>query len=615
MSDPSQPYRIGRLLGRGAVASVHEVFDSEGQRFAGKFLHASRDGDEVAVTRFAQEAALLRGLDHPNLVRVDGPAQGEGEAGERRAFVRMELVDGVGLDVVIAREAPLPESRVIEFGRQLAAGLAYAHGHGIVHRDLKPANVLVAELDTGPGVLKIADFGMARASSLSGIDADALTILGTPDYMAPESLDPIAVDARADLYALGCMLYEMLTGEVPYSAATPFGTLARHRDDPVPTLADAISPELRSLVEALMAKSPADRPPSAGVVAERLATLARAALDPNPQALALVPSVAGSRCAGCGHALLEHLAMCLNCGLSAVTVERGEHCVIITGPGEVGDKLDSAMRDRLREWLASNPQIGLAAAKALESKIPRLPVVFVSSVAERSAQAIVTSLAALGFASEAHAGSSLKHPMVRSKAGKLVGRVGLIALTSMGGIWQTGVAAPVILGVGALAAMIGMSIHSAKAVTRSVGAAPDVLSPGLRTAFDRVEQIAPALPEARHRHALRAVVRQSLDLRKQLGPDQVDEELAGAVTLASATTASLARIDADLRSRDLNDGAPETRELLHQRDHLAGRMAELSGSLETLRIRARSGRGPVETDESLDDLRARVEALEEVQAL
>jgi serine/threonine protein kinase len=630
MTESQQVYRIGRLLGRGAVASVHEVFDAEGQRFAGKFLHASRDGDEVAAARFAQEAELSQGLDHDNIVRVYGHAEGIDDAGVRRRFVRMELVEGVGLDVLIARSAPLPEARAIEFGRQLAAGLAHAHGRGIVHRDLKPANVLVAEPESDAPVLEIADFGMARASSLSGVDAGALAIVGTPDYMAPESIDPIAVDARADLYALGCILFEMLTGEVPFPAATPFGTLARHRDDPIPSLPDAISPQLRSLVEALMAKSPADRPPSAGVVAERLDALAR-----RETALAVVTDPVGSRCAGCGQELLEHVGVCLNCGLAAVTLEPGKHCVIITGPGEAGDKLDSVMRDRLRGWLEANPQLGLVAGKWLESRIPRMPVVFASSLSERSAEAIVSSLSALGFVAETLPGISLKHPLVRAKARKLIGRIAVIALTSMGGIWQTGVGAIVILSLGALTAMVGTSIHSARAVTRKVGGEAEALSEGLRAAFDRVESIAPALREARHRHALRAVVRQSLDLRRQLGPAHVDNELANAITRASVTTASLAHIDGQLRERDLNDGTPETRELLHQRDRLAGRMAELSGTLETLRIRSswiraaqspsppaqirssriRAGGVEAETDASLDELRAQIEALEEVQAL
>ena len=608
MSEPLPLHRIGRLLGRGAVASVHEVFDDAGNRFAGKLLHASRDGDEVAATRFAQEAALLAGIVHPNLVRVDGEAEGVDEQGERRSFVRMELVEGEGLDEFLAKRGPLSSTQAIEFGRQLAEGLAHAHGRGIVHRDLKPANVLVDAPDSGRPELKIADFGMARASSLSGVSADALTILGTPDYMAPESLDPIAVDARADLYALGCMLFEMVTGTVPYPAATPFGILRRHRDDPLPVLDDAIHPELRALIHALLAKSPADRPSSAGLVAERLGLIGSGTTT----ALALAAPHVGASCLRCGQALVEHINVCLNCGLSTVHISPGRHSVLIVGPGEIGDKLDTALRGKLIEWLGSNPQLGLEASKALTKRIPRMPVVIASSVSPRSAEALVRTMQVLGLQAIAHEGMALRHPMVRKKTVKIAGRIGLIALTSMGGLWQFGWAAVALL-IGAVGAIVGSSIYSARAVTEHGDRAP-ALGPGLRDAFDRVESVAGSLEEARHRHALRAVVRQSLDLRELLGPEHSDTELASAVDQASVTTAALAKIDADLRTRDLNDGGAETRALLHERDQLAGRMAELSGELEALRIRARRKQGGGELELELDELRNRVEALEEVMA-
>jgi len=610
MSDPLPLHRIGRQLGRGAVASVHEVFDDEGRRYAGKLLHASRDGDTVAAARFAQEAALLAGIDHPNLVRVDGEAEGVDEHGQRRSFVRMELVDGLGLDELLARRGPLAHDQAVEFARQLAAGLAHAHGRGIVHRDLKPANVLVDDPEGTP-VLKIADFGMARASSLSGVSADALTILGTPDYMAPESLDPIAVDARADLYALGCMLYEMLTGRVPYPAATPFGILRRHRDDPLPELDDSVAPELRAVVHALLAKSPADRPSSAGTVAERLA---RIAAGPGTTALELAAPTVNSRCVRCDHSLVEHINVCLNCGLSTVHITPGDHSVVIVGPGEVGDKLDTALRGKLLEWLESNPQLGLDPDKALTKRIPRMPVVLASRVSERSAEALIRTLQVLGFAALSYKGLAIKHPLVRKKTTKIAGRIGVIALTSMGGMWQFGWAA-VALAVGAIGAILGSGIYSARAVT-SRGQTSAPLGPGLRAAFDRVEAVAGSLEEPRHRHALRAVVRQSLDLRELLGPEHSELELASAVDRASATTAALARIDAELRTLDLHDGGAETRALLHERDQLAGRMAELSGSLEALRIRARRGstEAPGEHELELEDLRDRVEALEEVMA-
>jgi serine/threonine protein kinase len=414
MSESPATHRIGRLLGRGAVASVHEVQDAKGHKFAGKLLHASRDGDLSARARLAQEARLLEGLEHPNIVAVHGLARGVDEAAVEWEFVCMELVEGCGLDVLVARDAPMSEVRVAGFGRQLAEGLAHAHAHGVVHRDLKPANVLVADPDGDQPVLKIADFGMARASSLSGLDPGALTVLGTPDYMAPETLEPLAVDARTDLYALGCMLYEMLTGGVPFPAATPFGILRRHREDPIPRLPEHVSLGMRAMVESLLAKSPADRPASATIVARRLASIVdgESALVPMSSGADSI----GSACASCGQPLVDHVAVCLNCGLPSATLERGGHSVVITGPGEVGDKMDSKLRQQLRRWLEQNPQLGLRGDKWLEKRIPRMPIVFVTRISQRSANAIVASLAALGFSAEAIEGGGLRHPKIRDKA-------------------------------------------------------------------------------------------------------------------------------------------------------------------------------------------------------
>ena len=238
-------YRIGPSLGVGAIASVVEVTGPTGERHAAKILHASQQLDEAAVARFEQEAELLARLDHDNLVRSHGFVEIEGQR-----MLLMELVEGPTLAQLIARAAPLPEQQLLELGRGIAAGLAHAHAAGIIHRDLKPSNVLVASDDVHQ-VAKIADFGMARASSLAGVDRKAFMVIGTPDYMAPESIDPLAVDPRSDLYALGCILYEMGTGAPPFTAPTALGLLEQHRQAPAPRLPDHYSPGLRAVVEAL----------------------------------------------------------------------------------------------------------------------------------------------------------------------------------------------------------------------------------------------------------------------------------------------------------------------------------------------------------------------------
>ncbi|MCA9688746.1 MAG: serine/threonine protein kinase, partial [Myxococcales bacterium] len=260
-------YRIGEALGQGAVATVVRVHGPDGRVYAGKILHASHGQDATAVARFAQEAELLAGIEHEHLVTLHGVVEIDG-----RRTLLMELVDGPTLEQLIARDAPLPEERVIALARGIAAGLSRAHGAGIIHRDLKPANVLVA---TGPPETpKIADFGMARATSFAGVDRKAMAVLGTPDYMAPESLDPMAVDPRTDLYALGCILHEMMTGRPPYTAATPFGVLDQHRGAPIPPAPETYSRGLAALTAALLAKSPADRPQAAATVVTTLDRLA-----------------------------------------------------------------------------------------------------------------------------------------------------------------------------------------------------------------------------------------------------------------------------------------------------------------------------------------------------
>src|SRR5690606_8997899 len=316
--------------------------------------------------------------EHRNIVRVHEALELHG-----RPALLMELVTGPTLAALVARQAPLAPDVVIAIARGIAAGLEHAHAAGTVHRDLKPSNVLLADGE----VPKIADFGMARAASLAGADRQALTVVGTPDYMAPESIDPLAVDARSDLYALGCVMFEMMTGYPPLQAATPFGILQRHRDAPLPPMPDRYPEPLRRLVAQLLAKSPAERPQSAAAVLAALDTLGRA----DETALAL-PSSAQARCARCKGVLVEDLAVCLGCGAPVATIERGGFSLLVVGPGAVGDKLDSALRERLHEWLEGCRAIGLQPSPMLSRRIPRLPFALITKISEQSGRAIGRSL-------------------------------------------------------------------------------------------------------------------------------------------------------------------------------------------------------------------------------
>lgn len=259
------PYRIERLLGRGGFASTYLArHEATGQRVALKRLHPHRQDDAEFVGRFHQEAELGLRLRHPNLVPLVDPGPREG------FWLAMEFVEGQRLDERLAAGPPfsLEEVRALALG--LAEGLAYAHAHGVVHRDLKPANIMLT-----PEGVKIMDFGIARV-----MDAETLTttyaFLGTPRYAAPEAQRKTTVGPAADRYALGIILFELLTGRPPFQGETPFDLLDQHRNRPLPDLADLrpdLPPEWIRLVTRLAAKAPDERPEDAEVV-NRLRALA-----------------------------------------------------------------------------------------------------------------------------------------------------------------------------------------------------------------------------------------------------------------------------------------------------------------------------------------------------
>lgn len=579
---------------------------------AGKILHASHAADPTAQSRFAQEAELAAAIEHDNVVRVDGIHTIDGHA-----VLVMELVEGPSLATLIAREAPLPEPQLVAIARGIAAGLDAAHRGGIVHRDLKPANVLLA-----PGnVPKIADFGMARGSSLAGVESHAMTVLGTPDTMAPESIDPLAIDARTDLYALGCIVHEMATGEPPYGAATPLGILDAHRRAEIPSLPKTYSAPLDALMRALLAKSPADRPQAASSVVIALDAIAAG------ESTALVRARdldAAGRCAACGAGRIAGVVTCLRCGAPGLRLGPGHHSVLVVGPGEPGDKLDSALRERLRALLRENPELGLVPAKTLEARIPRLPIVLVTGVDEEGARRLADALVRRGLVAEACEGGALAHPQMRAKMFSLSGRALAIAGTSFAStisLWKSAWG----FGLGMLALLavvVATAAASLRKATRVERRPAHALPPRLVAAFDRLERALPAIDEPRHREGLRGVVSRAAALA-ELTPDrsdargreEIDEELARAVDIAAAAAVRLSDLDRRLGALHLGDGRPETRQLLHARDTWAARLSALTAGLDELALRraaARARSGTADESETLAALRDHVEALEEV---
>jgi len=594
--------RLGEEIGRGALASVVRVHDTvTGSTYAGKILHASHEVDDDARWRFAREADLLARVEHPNIVCVFGNMEIDG-----RPVVLMELVEGESLAQLLARTGALPPLRALELVRGIVEGLAVAHAAGIIHRDLKPANVLV----TQEGVPKIADFGMARGSSFAGVDKQAFSVLGTPDYMAPECLDPLAVDARTDLYALGCMLYEMLVGTPPYGGATAFAVLDRHVRSPIPELPRYVPSNVAGLVRSLLAKSPADRPQAAAAVRE---WISNEEVHGPPARLGVTQIVSNEgRCAGCGSRLVHGVAVCLDCGLAHVWLEPGDYTLFVTGPGRAGDKLDALLRERLLAWIEANPLLRLD-PKPLAKSIPRLPFVLAQAVSFDSAERMAASLAALGLVSKTLRGGTLALPEMRAKAKIMGGRatlIGLMSMTVMSGEMLLVFSAVVISGFA-----IGASMALAKVVRRRPSV-PDGLAPMLAERLERVSAALPAISAKRHREGLRAVLQRVVGLHDRLSESDREahaSELARAVDLAVLASSRLDALDRQLSDMDLRSPTEGVRACLHERDTWSSRLLDLTAALESLRARwTATTRTPAGGDDELLDLRARIEALEEV---
>jgi len=247
-------WRVTRTLGRGAMGMIYEGTDGRpGARVAIKTLRSEDlQPSEMAeaVARFRREAEAGRRLRHPNIVAVHD----HGEQGSL-SFIVMEYADGEDLKQVLARRR-LTLQETYEVMKQLLVALDYSHRHGVVHRDIKPANVMVRP---GP-CIQVMDFGIARIDSSSLTQAG--TVVGTPTHMAPEQLVALPVDARADLWACGVILYEMLTGVNPFEAPTAASVMHRvlQADVAAPSSLDArLAPAWDAVIRRALARKPAER--------------------------------------------------------------------------------------------------------------------------------------------------------------------------------------------------------------------------------------------------------------------------------------------------------------------------------------------------------------------
>ncbi len=387
-------YELVEKLGQGGMGSVHRAVDNRLRRtVAVKLLSTELAHHAESRSRFQREAHAVAALNHPSVATIHDVGE-EPDPDGPRPFLVMEYVAGTTLAAAL-RTGPLPVTQAIAVACEVLDALDHSHRHGIVHRDIKPSNIML----TGPTAVKVLDFGIAKALT------DTATRLtgsggapGTPAYLSPEQISGASIDHRADLYAMGCLLHELLTGEPPFRADSPFAVMHHHLfSEPVPVsrLRPQVPPAVEAVITRALSKDPADRFPDAAAMRTALtgarseisaqathlspappaprrpgaATLSRlrGALRPSSaKGLALAGCLAALLCARGGavdtaHFHLVAIAAAL-AGLVLLTVSPRLSCVVAWGPVAESFAVNSGLRRYYNGWESSYVGIALLLA-------------------------------------------------------------------------------------------------------------------------------------------------------------------------------------------------------------------------------------------------------------
>jgi hypothetical protein len=424
-------YRLTRRIGQGSIAQVLEAVDEVGGgTVALKILYPNLAANPAVADRFKREAQIVRRIAHRHVIAIHDVAESDG-----LAYLVMDVHPGGDLADRLARSGPLPVPTLRELGRQLGGALDAAHRAGVVHRDVKPQNVLVgpdaAALDT-----RLCDFGLARTADLAGLTTRS-TVLGTPEYMAPEVISDGYADPRSDIYSLGIVLFEAATGRLPFRASSPFQLLRKQLGE-TPPRASAVRadlpPEIDEAIDRALRKEPLDRFACAADLVSALAPPA-----PGVAALAVRPPNArrdktlASRatCRRCGGSVVRLAQVCVDCGARSLRVKTvpGGYAVLVTGPGRIADKLDGAAHVALVKLLDELPP-GATRFNRLRKKPPRLPFFVLGDLDEPSAGELCARLRDIGFEARVERRASLAPPELRRKARTMTSRYAALSLTS-----------------------------------------------------------------------------------------------------------------------------------------------------------------------------------------